>query len=209
MVCMPGSAITRVWADAERKVFWLDRPDAPGEEPRLSSATEADLAIVGGGFTGLWAAILAKEDDPARDVVLLEKDTVAFGASGRNGGFCDASLTHGLANGIERFPDEIAEIEEHARESFEGLRRTVREHQIECDWRESGMLIVAREPHELGWARDAVGLLRKFGHGTEELDGEQTRAEVNSPTYLGSFWKRSGSAMVDPARLAWGLKRVA
>lgn len=117
---MPGSAITRVWADAERKVFWLDRPDAPGEEPPLPGATEADLAIVGGGFTGLWAAIQAKEDVPARDVVLLEKDTVAFGASGRNGGFCDASLTHGLANGVERFPDEIAEIEEHARESFVG-----------------------------------------------------------------------------------------
>ncbi|MEX0988960.1 MAG: FAD-dependent oxidoreductase [Actinomycetota bacterium] len=206
---MPRSAINRVWADAERKVFWLDRSDAPGEEPHLSGATEADLAIVGGGFTGLWAAIQAKEDDPAREVVLLEKDTVAFGASGRNGGFCDASLTHGLANGIERFPDEINQIEEHARESFEGLRRTVREHRIDCDWTESGMLVVAREPHELEWARDAVGLLRKFGHQAEELDSEQTRAEVNSPTYLGSFWKRSGSAMVDPARLAWGLKRVA
>jgi glycine/D-amino acid oxidase-like deaminating enzyme len=206
---MPGSEITRVWADAERKVFWLDRPDAPGEEPPLSGATQADLAIVGGGFTGLWAAVQAKEDDPARDVVLLEKDTVAFGASGRNGGFCDASLTHGLANGVERFPDEIAEIEEHARENFEGLRRTVREHQIGCDWRESGMLIVARQPHELGWVREAVGQLGTFGYRVEELDADQTRAEVNSPTYLGSFWKRSGSAMVDPARLAWGLKRVA
>jgi glycine/D-amino acid oxidase-like deaminating enzyme len=201
--------MARVWTDAERKVFWLDRPDAPGEEPPLSGATEADLAIVGGGFTGLWAAIQAKEDDPARDVVLLEKDTVAFGASGRNGGFCDASLTHGLGNGVERFPDEIAEIEEHAAESFEGLRRTVRDHRIECDWTESGMLIVAREPHELGWVRDAVAQLGKFGHRAEELDAEQTRAEVNSPTYLGSFWKRSGSAMVDPAQLAWGLKRVA
>lgn len=199
----------RAWSDSERKVFWLDRSDAPGEDVPLSGSAHADLAIIGGGFTGLWAAVQAKEEDPARDVVLLEKDSIAFGASGRNGGFCDASVTHSLVNGVARFPQEIEAIEGHARESFDGLRRTVQQHGIDCDWVESGILIVAREPHEQEWVRRAVGLLSEFGYQAEELDREETRAHVNSPTYLGSFWKRSGNAMVDPARLAWGLKRVA
>ena len=203
------SHIAASWSDAERKVFWLDRADAPGEEVPLAGTVQADLAIVGGGFMGLWTAIQAKEDDAGRDVVLLEMDTIAFGASGRNGGFCDASVTHSLPNGLERFPDEIAQIEELAGESFDGLRRTVQQHGIDCDWVENGVLIVAREAHELEWASQAVELMRSFGHEADELDRETTLAQVNSPTYLGSFWKRSGNSMVDPARLAWGLKRVA
>ncbi|HVG66585.1 MAG TPA: FAD-dependent oxidoreductase, partial [Gaiellales bacterium] len=78
------------YAGARLVPFWLDRPDAPAPAPPLTGDATCDLAIVGGGFTGLWAAILAKQDDPARDVVLLEGDTVAFGGSGRNGGFVDA-----------------------------------------------------------------------------------------------------------------------
>ena len=98
--------LARSWSDASTVPFWLDAPDAPGPAEALAGDTETDLAIVGGGFTGLWAAIQAKELDPTRDVVLLEQDTVGFGASGRNGGFLDGSLTHGLRNGVDRFPEE-------------------------------------------------------------------------------------------------------
>src|SRR4051812_9234837 len=106
------------WADAELVPFWLDQPGAPEPEAPFTGTGEADLAVVGGGFTGLWAAIQAKQLDPGRDVILLERDTIAFGASGRNGGFCDASLTHGLANGIKRFPEEMPRIEQLAHENF-------------------------------------------------------------------------------------------
>ena len=67
--------------------------------------------MVGGGFTGLWTALLAKERDPSRDVVLLEARSIGWAASGRNGGFCSASLTHGIANGLERFPAELPLLE--------------------------------------------------------------------------------------------------
>ena len=72
------------------------------DEPARSTPvlSETDVLVVGGGFTGLWAAVQAKEEEPDRDVVLLESDTVAEGASGRNGGFADPSLTHGLSNGL-------------------------------------------------------------------------------------------------------------
>ena len=79
--------------------------------PPLRGAATADLAVVGGGFTGLWTALLAKERDPARDVVLLEGRRSAWAASGRNGGFCSASLTHGLANGLDRFGAEMPALD--------------------------------------------------------------------------------------------------
>ncbi|MET0800989.1 MAG: FAD-dependent oxidoreductase [Actinomycetota bacterium] len=113
------------YADASPVPFWLDRPGAPAANAPLEGLARADLAIVGGGFTGLWAAIQAKEERPERDVLLLEQDTIAFGASGRNGGFCDATLTHGLTNGVHRFPDEIETIERLAAESFRGLAHTI------------------------------------------------------------------------------------
>ena len=77
-------------ADAEPRVYWLDTPDRPASRPALQAPTHTDLAVVGGGYTGLWTALLAKERDPARDVVLLEGDRVGWAASGRNGGFCAA-----------------------------------------------------------------------------------------------------------------------
>ena len=82
----------------------------------------ADLAVVGAGYTGLWAALLAKEAEPSRDVVVLESRTAGWAASGRNGGFCAASLTHGLRNGLERFPAEIGELERLGRENLDGHR---------------------------------------------------------------------------------------
>ena len=66
---------------------------------------------MGGGFTGLWAAIQAKEDDPSRDVVVLERGRFGVAASGRNGGFVASSLTHGLAQGLACWPDEIGTLE--------------------------------------------------------------------------------------------------
>lgn len=86
-------------ADAAPVSFWLDDPRAPLASAPLVGRTEADLVVVGGGYTGLWTALLAKAADPGRDVVLLEADRCGWAASGRDGGFFAASLTHGLANG--------------------------------------------------------------------------------------------------------------
>ena len=91
------------------------RPAARAARPQT-----ADLAVVGGGFTGLWTALLARERDPARDVVLLEGRTAGWAASGRNGGFCSASLTHGLANGLDRFGAEMPLLERLGAENLPG-----------------------------------------------------------------------------------------
>ena len=88
----------------------------------------ADLCIVGGGFTGLWAALEAKARAPEREVVLLEGETIGFGASGRNGGFLSYSLTHGVANGAARFADELTVLERLGRENFDGRVASTRRY---------------------------------------------------------------------------------
>src|SRR4051812_49998254 len=91
--------------------YWLAAsPAGPRREP-LRGDNAADVAIVGAGFTGLWTALALTDTDPSLRVVVLEQETVGFGASGRNGGVCPASLTHGLAKRLRHFPDEIELLE--------------------------------------------------------------------------------------------------
>ncbi|MFP3670421.1 FAD-dependent oxidoreductase, partial [Priestia sp. SIMBA_032] len=87
------AVVRRALAPTRQAVFWTE--DAPGDPyPRLTGDHSCDLAVVGGGYTGLWTALLAKREDPSARVVLLEGRRVGWAASGRNGGFCEASLTH-------------------------------------------------------------------------------------------------------------------
>jgi len=201
----PSAAHRAAYADALVQPLWLDALPARTPQPALAERTVADLCIVGGGYTGLWAALHAKRAQPQRDVVLLEAATVGFGASGRNGGFLAGSLTHGTANGLARFAGEMEVLERLAAENFAALRADLEQHGIDCAYEDTGHLAVALEPHELEWLEEEAALLRRFGHEVELLDGEAVRREVASPTYLGGLWVRSGAALVDPARLATGL----
>jgi len=200
--------VAKSLAGAAPKSFWLDQPDAPEPLPALARAVTADLVIVGGGFTGLWTALLAKERDPATDVVLLEGRTTGWAASGRNGGFCDASLTHGLDNGLSRFPGEIAELEHLGQHNLTEIGQTVARYQIDCDFQRSGEISVATEPWQLEGLEEEAEQVTSFGEKTEVLDGQAVRGELNSPTFLGGVWRKSGAAMLEPARLAWGLRRA-
>src|SRR5689334_200687 len=115
----PTAAHRAAYADAEPVPFWMAAPAASSDA--LHGVIDADLCIVGGGFTGLWAALYAKSLDPGRDVVVLEAETAGFGASGRNGGFCVASLTHGISNGLARFAGEMEALERLGLQNFDGL----------------------------------------------------------------------------------------
>ena len=156
--------------------------------------------VVGGGFTGLWTALMAKERQPDRKVVLLEGDRIGGAATGRNGGFCSASLTHGEENGRRRFPGEYDELQRLGMDNLREIGETVSGYGIDCDYTRSGELHVATRPHELD----------NFDTTSEDfLDATALREQVNSPTYLGGTWERDETAMVDPARLAWGLAAAA
>ncbi|MGH3037157.1 MAG: NAD(P)/FAD-dependent oxidoreductase [Gaiellaceae bacterium] len=205
----PTAAHRAAFADAEARPYWLAALPQRTPEALLEGVTEADLGIVGGGFTGLWAALHAKADDPAADVVVLEADTVGFGASGRNGGFVIGSLTHGLENGLARFEDELPILERLAHENFEGFRADLERRGIDCDFEPTGELVVALEPHELEWFAEGAELLDRFGHVHELFDREAMQAEIASPTYLGGIWDKTDAGLLDPGKLAAGLADAA
>ncbi|MEU5834990.1 FAD-dependent oxidoreductase [Streptomyces diacarni] len=204
-------AALRSLADAQPVPFWLDDPaHRPTARPALVGEERCDLLVVGGGYSGLWTALLAKERDPRRDVVLVESEEVGWAASGRNGGFCAASLTHGFGNGLARWPDEIAQLERLGQRNLDAIEEAVARYDLDCDFERTGEISVATEPHQVAeleeWAHEARE--RGVGEGLTFLDESALRAEVDSPTFLAGLWDRTGVAMLNPARMAWGLKRA-
>jgi glycine/D-amino acid oxidase-like deaminating enzyme len=206
----PTAAERAAYAGAEPRPYWLAA--LPAREPcaPLRGAAEADLCIVGGGFTGLWAALQAKADDPGRDVVLLEAGTIGCGASGRNGGFLIGSLTHGLENGLARFGDEIELLERLGRENLAGLVADLERHGIDCDLELTGELTPSVAAYQDEWAAETAALYGRFGYEVEVFaDAAAMRAEVDSPLYRGGAWVKDAGGVLDPAKLAIGLFEAA
>src|SRR5688572_9866729 len=125
-------------ADVHHIPFWLDDTARPQPEPALTRDISTELLIIGAGFTGLWTALLAKEENPAREVVILEGGEAATGASGRNGGFMDASITHGLQNGLSRWPQEFRTLLALGMANLNEIEATLRRLGIECDYLRTG-----------------------------------------------------------------------
>ena len=200
--------VGRALAAAEPTPFWLADPAAPEPAPALTGRVSCDLAVVGGGYTGLWTALRARERDPSRDVVLIEADVAGGAASGRNGGFCAASLTHGLGNGLARWPGEIATLERLGRGNLDGIEATLRRYGIDAEFERTGELDVATEDWQLAELAELARQAGETGQNLEVLDAGTVRAEVGSPTYLGGVWDRDGVALVHPAKLAWGLREA-
>ncbi|MCX4528417.1 MULTISPECIES: FAD-binding oxidoreductase [unclassified Streptomyces] len=190
--------------------YWLDDPGKPAAEPALTSDEACDLLVIGGGYSGLWTALIAKERDPARDVVLIESKEAGWAASGRNGGFCAASLTHGLANGMARWPGELARLEELGARNLDEIEAAIARYGIDCDFERTGEIDVATEPHQVEELRELYEEAEKLGlaGGSRWLERDELRAEIDSPTFLAGLWDTDGVAMLNPAKLAWGLKRA-
>jgi glycine/D-amino acid oxidase-like deaminating enzyme len=191
--------------------YWLRDPGAPTDPPLAhGDHLDVDVAIVGAGFTGLWSALALTDTDPSLRVAVLEAETVAFGASGRNGGFCEASLTHGLANGIKHFPDELPRLEQEGIDNLQAIIDFTRAHGIDCDLEETGTLALADQPYQVDEFRAWVDEAAEHGEHLQFLDGEAARAEVHSPLWRAGLYRPPGrDILVDPARLCRGLARVA
>jgi glycine/D-amino acid oxidase-like deaminating enzyme len=199
-------------ADADQYPYWFDGADEPETNPTLVRTENCDLCVVGGGYTGLWTAIIAKERDPSRDVVLIDAGACGGAASGRNGGFMDASLTHGLGNAMARWPDEVEILEELGWRNLNEIEASISKYGIECYYERTGVIEVANTSHPPSYleeVRAEFQLLTDFGYDVEWLDADAMQAQVHSPVYSGGLWSKDTSAIVDPAKLAWGLKGVA
>ena len=197
-------------SDAQPVPFWLEDPGKPGALPALTDTERCDLLVVGGGYSGLWTALLAKERDPSRDVVLIEGREAGWAASGRNGGFCAASLTHGFGNGLARWPDELGKLEQLGERNLDAIEEAVARYSLDCEFERTGEIDVATEPYQVEELHEWYAEADRLGlaDGLELLDRDAVRAEVDSPTFLAGLWDRRGVAMLHPAKLAWGLKRA-
>ena len=200
-------ALTDVHAlrDAAPTAYWLDDVRRPEPLPALTAPTRADLVVVGGGYLGLWTALLAATREPGREVLLLEGQTCGHAPSGRNGGFCEASLTHGLGNGLARWPEEMPQLLDLGRRNLDAIEAAIGEHTIDCDFVRTGTLSVATADHQLADLREEQEAAAAVGHGLTLLGEEAVRARVASRTYRGALFDPD-CALVEAARLAWGLR---
>src|SRR5699024_8973975 len=184
--------------------FWLYTDERPPPLPPLTEDLDAELLIVGGGFTGLWTTLQAKERTPDRHVVLVEANTIGWAASGSTGGFCAASLTHGYDNGQTRLPEENERLAALGRESLDAIEPAVARYGMDCEFERTGELDVATEDYQVADLR--------AGHDPEAGFIFYSRQElaqlVKSPTYKAALWDSREVAMVNPAKLCWELLRV-
>jgi glycine/D-amino acid oxidase-like deaminating enzyme len=196
--------------------YWLE--EAGEAEPRaaLAGRKEADVLVVGGGYTGLWAAWWVKRLEPGTRVVVLEADVCGRGPSGRNGGFCNV-MWFSLPNMRGRWGDAGAlAVARAAREAVDGIGEFCREQEVEAWYRRGGYLQVSTAPaHDGTWqdtveACDQLGLLRgdggPGGDPVRPLTPDGVAARCASPAFRGGALYPD-AATVQPARLALGLRR--
>lgn len=189
-------------------IYWLEtshRDPAPSLEGRL----EVDVAIVGGGYTGLWTAYHLTEADPSLRIAVLEGESIGSGASGRNGGFAMTLLDLSLALLRRNHGDEGARrAHEAVARSVTEIGATIEAEGIDCEWKHGGLMVVATNPGQLERLQLDHRAAEELGlEGFTWLDGRSARAELDSPTYLAGL-REEHCGVLHPAKLAHGLARV-
>ena len=179
-------------------------PRSPRE--RLRATRAADVVIIGGGYTGLWAAQQLTHSAPDLDVVVLEAHDVASGASGRNGGFAMTLLDFDLHRFAATWGDaQAAHAHRAVARSVTDIVETTRSAGIDAEVEHTGLLRVATNQAQLGRLEREQATAQRLGlDGFTLLDAEATRSHLDSPTYLGGLTEPD-CAIVNPAKLAVGL----
>jgi glycine/D-amino acid oxidase-like deaminating enzyme len=207
---VPARAVVdHALGEARKAVYWLDDLTERTDYPALSAPARADIAVVGGGYTGLWSALRAKQRHPGARVVLVEGRSVGWAASGRNGGFCGTSLTHRDGPGRGRPPDEPEILARLGQENLAAIGSAVSDLGLDCQWERTGVIDLAIEPHQIDWLQDAAARAARTGAPHTFLDRAKLRAEIASPTYEAGLVRPDDAALVHPARLATELARIA
>lgn len=195
--------------DYAEKGFWLETAGPYTESPPLAESIRADVTVIGGGFTGLSAALHVKKAQPGLRVVLIESHVIGYGASGRNGGF--AMTLFGLTLGLTRsfFGQERAlEAHRYMERAVDFVGELVQEYALDCDYERPGFL---RAATTAGYARriqHEIELAHSLGiEGIDWIDKTTLDEQVRSPLYLGAWWEPR-CALVNPARLAREMKRA-
>ncbi len=195
--------------DAKACPLWHDTDLMPDPLPALASDEKCELLIVGGGFTGLWAAIQVKERNPDAEVILIEQTCIADGASGRCGGFLRSSIAHGETNIEHQFPGEAERLQQLGAQNMREYLETLERYNIDAHYEQVGETEVALDPESAIRLRAEYEEARADGEDVVFFDKDAIRAEVNSPAFYAGMWYRGGrDGVIDPARVCWGLKEA-
>jgi glycine/D-amino acid oxidase-like deaminating enzyme len=199
--------------NGEVSYWWQARGGFPPRRPSLPGPIEADVAIVGGGYTGLWTAYYLAGLRPSLRIVVLEAAFAGYGASGRNGGWVTSELPGSRAR-YARAPGGVAgvrELEAALRSTVDEVGRVCAAESIDCDFAKGGRLSVATTPAQLARMRAGLAEIRERGDGNDVyqfLSRDETRARVNLAGALGGLYAPA-SARVQPAALAAGIAAAA
>lgn len=192
--------------------FWHQQLGPPPSRPAIPGTVEADVCIVGAGYTGLWTAWALLRSAPALKVVLVEAQHAGFGASGRNGGWLSGFLpgNRDLLAGGPAGREGVFALQRALIEAVGSVRSITAEEGIDCDLHQGGALHVARNHAQLARLRAALQEDREWGLGEDDLrllDAPETEARVRIAGAVGSVYSPH-CARIQPAKLARGLATV-
>ncbi|MGF6092653.1 FAD-dependent oxidoreductase [Pseudomonas sp. 18173] len=192
--------------------YWLDQalkdqPDTPC--PRLQQDTRADVCIVGGGYTGLWTAIMIKEQNPELDVVIVEADICGAGASGRNGG-CALSWSAKYFT-LERLfgVEEAVRLVKESEQSIYAIGHFCEKYAVDADYRLDGTLYTATNRAQVGSTDGVIAALERNGINSFSRYAQEDVQRMAGSTRHIEGWFSPAAASVQPGKLVRGLRRVA
>ncbi|WP_404937325.1 FAD-dependent oxidoreductase [Pseudomonas sp. JDS08PS003] len=192
--------------------FWLEQAlqqETPDPCPPLQGDTTCEVAIVGGGYTGLWTAIMLKEQNPGLDVLLIEADICGAGASGRNGG-CALSWSAKYFT-LERLfgIEEAVRLVKESERSIHAIGAFCERYGVDAQYRLDGTLYTATNQAQVGSTDGVIAALERRGiNSFEKRPLADVQRMAGSSQHL-EGWYSPAAASVQPGLLVRGLRRVA
>jgi len=191
-----------------QQIYWHTTVQMPDDANLTPIPEKVDVAVIGGGFTGLSAArTLAKR---GVKVAVLEANTIGWGASSRNGGMTLTGLKSSMRTVFKKYGRDLARrLFQCSLESVDAVEQIVNEENIDCGFRRSGHLVAANKPnHYEGFKREVDFMAREFNHAVRLVPQNQLRDEIGSSSYYGALVD-DYSGGLNPARYVTGLARAA
>lgn len=197
----------RSLTDARPFPVWQETPPHTRAAPRLTRDVLCDIAIVGGGFVGLWTALMARQRWPDATIVVLEAGRCGGEASGRNGGFCAPSISHGVSNALKRWPKEAEQLVRLGRENLVAFEHDLQRYGMDVAFERSGKLNVASQPWQVDGLKSMQHNYQRFGIDCEFLQGEALKSRLDSPAYVAGVFEPN-YALLNPVKMVSELRRV-
>jgi glycine/D-amino acid oxidase-like deaminating enzyme len=188
--------------------YWSDHFPRPADLYTSEPPFQVDVAVIGGGYTGLSAARALASSGAS--VAVLERHSIGWGASSRNGGLSTTGLKQSISVIFKRYGEKLGrEFWQASLDAIDLIDEIVRDEQLECDFQRTGhMALAARASHFKGMQKHAVWLREKLKHEVHVISPEELRSEIGSDTFHGGLVDEY-SASLHPAKYVFGLARSA